>query len=213
MVKNSNPRRGGAGIVVLAVLGIVCLIGAILALTVISFKNRAVGAENAVKMQFQDNQNRYDSFWKQVRETAQVADGYKEDFKQVMVASIQGRYQGKDPMLLFIQEKNPQLDPKLYTRIQDVIESGRNDFKRSQTDLLDRQRRYATTLQEFPGSVYAGWLGLPTELHGPLAPPADLDGDGKLTVLDYPIVTSAKTKDAFQKGEDDEVDVFGRKKQ
>jgi len=49
----------------------------------------------------------------------------------------------------------------------------------------------------------------PSEQTGEMSPGKDIDGDGKLTVLDYPIVTSTKT--VFKEGKDDEpLDVFGK---
>lgn len=159
---------------------------------------------------YRDSQVWYDNFWKKVKETAQVADAYKTDFKDVFIASIEGRYEGKDPAVSFIMEKNPSLDASLYTRIQDVIETGRNEFAQTQRTLVDRQRRYETSLRSFPNTLFVGFLGFPREVNGEWRPTSDRDGDGLYTVLDYPTVTSATTKEAFVTGEADEVDVFGR---
>jgi hypothetical protein len=45
-------------------------------------------------------------------------------------------------------------------------------------------------------------------MSGELAPPRDVDGDGILTALDYDIMTSKQTKEAFETGEAEAVKVF-----
>lgn len=181
--------------------------------SVVSWNNDGVAQEEGVVAAYQDNQNVYDAFWKKVQETAQVPDRYKDDFKDVLVGAVEGRYgeNGSQAMFQFIQEQNPALDPGLYKQVQQTIEAGRNDFARAQSSLLDRQRRFRTHLRTFPGSLFASALGFPHEIHGELAPPRDQDGDGLLTALDYGIVTSTRTKAAFARGEDEVVDVFGDK--
>jgi hypothetical protein len=54
-----------------------------------------------------------------------------------------------------LREQNPQLDPSMYKKIQQVIESFRDEFKQSQTQLLDQCRNYET----LRGNVWSGmWL-------------------------------------------------------
>jgi hypothetical protein len=181
----------------------------------VSWYNDAVALEEATKAQWRDNQNEYDSFWKKVQEIAQVADKYKDDFKGLLVSETQAKFgpEGSKAVMQWFQERQINLDPQMYRKIQDVIESGRDGFKRSQTELLDKQRKFGFHIRSFWGRMWASWYNMPHTLAGELAPPKDIDGDGKLTVLDYPIVTSAKTKAVFQSGEDNApIDVFGTKK-
>lgn len=181
----------------------------------ISFFNTANRLENSVKAQFQSNKNGYDSFWKKVTETAQVPDKYKEDFKEVLVADNASRY-GKDgsgAVFQWLTERQVQFDSSQYKQLMTIIESGRNSFKQSQDDLLDKQRVYANHLGGFMGRMWAGFGGFPRAVGGDLAPARDMDGDGVLSVLDYKIVTSGKTEAAFQAGEDEALDVFGKKGQ
>lgn len=188
---------------------ILVLVVAVLA-TVIGFNNSAVSQENGIEATWKDSQVQYDAFWKKVKETAQVTDKYAEDFKAVFLGSMDARYEGKDPAFQFIMEANPALPPDSYTRVQDVIETGRNDFARTQRTLVDKQRAYETHIEKFPNSTLAGMLGFPRPVTGEYAPPDDTDGDGKVTVLDYKIVTSAKTQEVFETGREDQpLDVFG----
>jgi len=151
-----------------------------------SWYSDAVKLENTTKAQWMDNQNTYDNFWKTVKEVAQVPDKYKEDFKQLLVAETTAKYgpEGSKATFQWFQDRGINFDAGMYRKVQDVIESGRQDFKRSQTTLLDKQRKVADMTQSYWGSVMAGHYDFPRTLNGAAAPPKDLDGDGKLSVLD-----------------------------
>lgn len=188
-------------VVVLVILGVTSCS------TAVSWYNDAVTLEESVKAQFDDNKNQYDSFWKKVKEVAQVPDKYKDDFKDLLVAEKKAQFGegGSKAQFQWFKDRDINFDNSQYRKIQDVIESGRNDFKRSQTELRDKQRIYSVHVKSFWGRMWAGFYDMPSVLHGELAPQSDLDGDGRRTVLDYPIVTSAKTKAIFAEGEENEV--------
>ena len=191
-------------------LGTVGLLALLAVGSAISFYNGAVSQENSIVATYKDSQLQYDKFWKTVKESAQVTDAYKEDFKEIFLGSMDARYDGKDPALSFIMESNPTLDPAAYLQLQRVIESGRADFTRSQSTLVDKQRAYETSIETFPNVVMAGFFDFPKSQVGEYAPAEDIDMDGKATVLDYRIVTSSKTTDVFESGREDEaLDVFG----
>lgn len=187
-------------------------LGLILFFSMTSWYDKAISLENTTKAQFLSNKNTYDNFWKTVKETAQVPDKYKEDFKQLLVAETTAKFgpDGSKATFQWFQDRQINFDASQYRKIQDVIESGRQDFKRSQNELLDKQRKVADLTQSFWGRMGASFFDFPREMKGAAAPPRDLDGDNRLTVLDYPIVTSAKTDAAFQSGQDEALNVFGK---
>lgn len=198
--------KTGLMVTAAVVFGLVLIAG----LMAMGWYNTSVSLEASVKAQWQQNQNNYDKFWKTVKETAQVTDKYAKDFKEVFLGAVQGRYEnGTGQVFAMIQEANPNLSPELYEKVQTVIEAGRTDFMRSQEDLLDKQRRYETHLNSASGALFGSFFSFPKEIMGDLRPPKDKDGDGLYTALDYPIVTSGKTKAAFETGEDEAVQVFG----
>lgn len=183
------------------------------ALGAIGWNNDIVAAEEGVKAQWLDNQNQYDSFWKKVQEVAQVPGKYKEDFKELLVAETQAKFgpEGSKAQMQWFQDRQINFSSEMYVKVQNVIEAGRNDFKRSQSELLDKQRRLRSEVRQFPGSWIAKFTGMPSILSGKIAPKEDLDGDGRLTALDFPIVTSAKIHAVFDSGEENEtVNVFGK---
>lgn len=191
-----------------AALVTLLLLGGVVVL--FSARNDCVRQEAGVLAVYRDAQVQYDTFWKKVKETAQVTDAYRDDFKAVFLGSMQSRYEGKDPALSFIHEANPALPPDMYASLQRVIEGGRSDFAQTQRTLVDRQRAYSTTLQSWPSGALAGWLGFPQEVNGDLRPSKDRDGDGRYTVLDYDTVTSTTTQAVFQSGhEEAPLQVFG----
>jgi hypothetical protein len=194
------------------VIGLVTagVVGLWLVFSTIGWYNDAVILEESTQAQYRNNQNEYDAFWKKVKEVAQVPEHYKDDFKEVLVSETEAKFGegGSNALFQWFTDRKIDFDAAQYQKIQTVIESGRNDFKRAQTELLDKQRKYKTHLKKVKGKVFAGILGMPNTVTGELAPPKDLDGDGTLTVLDYPIVTSKKTLSAFASGEDEPLDIF-----
>ena len=101
--------------------------------------------------------------------------------------AIQARY-GKDgskAMFQMIHEQNPSLDPALYRKLQQLIESGRDEFKNSQTRFIDVKRNYETQLGYFWGGMWLRMAGYP-----------------KINLADYKIVTTDATEEAFRTGRD-----------
>lgn len=195
----------GAALVILVIVSLFSGIG---------WYDEAVAKEEGVKAQYKDNQNEYDSFWKKVQETAQVPGKYKDDFKEVLVAETEAKFgdQGSQATMQWFQDRQINFSDQMYVKVQNLIESGRNDFKRGQTLLLDKQRIFSVYTKTFWGRMLGRFMDMPSVLHGDLAPTKDVDGDGRLTVLDYTIVTSSKTKGIFATGEENEVvNVFGTK--
>lgn len=180
----------------------------------IAWSDKGISLQEGVKAQVSDNKNEYDSFWKKVQESAQIPSKYKEDFKDVLVSDTQAKFgpQGSQATMQWFQERQINFSDQMYVKVQNLIESGRNDFKRGQTLLLDKQRVFSTYTKTFWGRMLGGFFDLPSTLTGELAPTRDVDGDGRLTVLDYTIVTSSKTNTIFATGEENEVvNVFGTK--
>lgn len=188
------------------------LLALILFLSATSWFDSATKLENTTSAQWRNNQNTYDTMWKTIKEVAQVPEQYKEDFKQLLVADNTAKFgpNGSNATMQWFKERNINFDSSMYRKVQDVIESGRQDFKRSQTELLDKQRKVQDMTQSYWGGIMAKHYDFPRSMKGDFAPPRDADNDGKLTVLDYPIVTSARTQAAFATGKDDEVNVFGK---
>lgn len=175
-------------------LGGVVAVGGLLAVvagvSAVGINNQCVGQEQGLTARYKNNKNVYDTFTKKVKEVAQVPDMYTQDLKSVITADVSGRY-GKDgskAVFQFLKEHNVSLDASLYKQVQQVIESGRNEFQVNQTELLDRKRVYETYLNTFPQSLVAKFLGFP-----------------KIDLKEIDIVTSAHTDAAFDTKKDEPI--------
>jgi hypothetical protein len=152
-----------------------------------SYSNSEVRLRNAVKAQQEANTTSFDTCWKIIQGQAQVADKYKDSFKEIYVGLMEGRHYEKGGNLMkFITEANPTFDIKLFEKVSNSIEGQRTAFMRDQQKLIDMKREHDNILTTMPGSFFVG-----------SRPPVEIK-----------IVTSSKTEKTFQTGKEDEVDVF-----
>lgn len=156
---NRTSQCGAAvsgAIITLIVIG---LIAGMAIMTYISNANLGNRLEIAIKAKYADNENIYANGTQKVMEIAQVPGMYAADLQKVVTAAIQGRYgpNGSQATVQWIKEAGVGLDASMYTKIQQVIESFRNEFQQSQTALLDKCRNYET----LRGNVWSGfWLNI-----------------------------------------------------
>lgn len=169
------------GSIVGLVAGVLIVLGGIG--SYVSAANYGNATEAKLAAKWEDNENIYGQGAQKVIEIAQVPAMFRDDTIAVAKAAIEGRYGDKGSQAVFqmLKEQNPQLDSKMYVKIQQVIESFRDEFKNSQTGLIDIKRSYQTNL----GSV---WTGFWMRMAG--YPKVDLDK--------YKIVTTDKASDAFR---------------
>ena len=73
----------------------------------------------------------HDKMWKTLQQKAQVTDEYKDAFKEIYPALIEGRYsQGDGSMMKWITEANPDFDTSLYKDITRCFVSGCPDHSK-----------------------------------------------------------------------------------
>lgn len=112
----------------------------------VSAHNYANRAEVGITTARDNNMNILGQYTTKVSEMVQVPAMMKDDLKEVIEASIGGRYgpDGSKATWQWIKEHNPSVDPGLYRNIQQTIEAGRNKFENAQTALLSRCQEYNT---------------------------------------------------------------------
>ena len=118
--------------------------------TINSINNNCVSYEAQIEAQYRQNQNNYDNMFKKILEVSQVTDKYAKDLKELFDNTMRGRY-GKDgskAMFQFLKEHNPTLDTQVYTKLQNIIASGRTDFMNEQKMLLDKKGKFVVVQNE-----------------------------------------------------------------
>ena len=176
-------------------IGIVALILAAVVVvggTFISYYNQAVDMETSIEAQYNDNRNVLSATTTKIMEMAQVNDMYRDDLREIVEATFQGRYgdNGSQSAWQWIQEQNPQLDSSVYTNLQATIEAGRNEFKTSQTRLTDYRRQYNKLLRSAVSGFILNILGFP-----------------KIDLDKYNIIVEGSVQERFDEGEDQILDI------
>lgn len=182
-------KQNGSGMIGwLAGGGVIAFLLLIVVSSYISAFNYGNLMENQLKAEWSNNQNILAQYQQKMLEAAQVPEMYKNDFKEVATAAIQGRYgeEGSKAVFQWLQEQNPNLDSRVYLKLQQLIEAGRDEFKIAQTKMIDIKRQYETALGYF-------WQGLWLKIAG--YPKVDL--------AMYKPITTDRVEQTFQRGKED----------
>ena len=172
---------------VIGFIAVLVLVGVGLFSSYVSYHNMGAQYEQRLEATWQENKVVLNTYTTKVQEVAQVPSMYKKDLQDIVEATFQGRY-GKDgskAVFQWIQEQNMNLDPQLYRQIQQVMESGRNDFQTGQKTLIDVKRSYETQLNMFWSGIWLKVAGYP-----------------KTDLSKYKIVVIGEVNTKFETGED-----------
>jgi len=192
MKQNRINQRGGAGIVALIVLAIVLVIGGGIFALYVSNANYGNRTEVQIQGIWENNQNILGQYTLKVQEIASVPEMYKNDLKEVMTSVMQARQgpDGSKAAFQFFKEHNINIDTAMYTKIQQVIEAGRNDFQTNQTRLIDTKKVYREQLGSIPKGWFLSMAGYPKIKIGY----PNINDD------DYKPVVAEDTRDVFKSG-------------
>ena len=168
----------------LIVVGIVL---AFFAMSYISVYNTAVRSEKQIVAQYDNLKNVLGQYSLKVAEAAQVPSMYRDDLTKVYSEVMQGRYgqDGSKAMWQWLKEQNPQIDSSLYTKIQTIVESGRDRFENQQTQFIDIKRTYETSLDYFFTGTILRMAGFP-----------------RINLAEYKIIQSQHGQETFESGVD-----------
>ena len=162
LVKNQNGSVGVYFMIGMFIM--MCVIGGIVAMQAVSFHDNSIQAEIAIKAKDKSNSAEFDTHFTTVKEMMQVTDAYASDFKKTYTEIMEGRYADKPQVMMnWIKEQNPNLDSKMYEKVQNQILIGRKDFKNAQQELVDQVRAYESTLNVVSGKLMNTVVGMASE--------------------------------------------------
>jgi hypothetical protein len=171
------------------IVGSICTVVliAVIAFSCIGYTNTEVDLRNRFVAQEKVSMSYFDKMWKIISQHAQITDKYKEDFKEIYIPMMEGRYKhGGGKMMQWVQERNPEFSSAMYTKLMNTVESQREGFHREQKKLVDIKMAHDNLRQKIPSKFIVG--------------------DSEPLVLK--LVTSSKTKKVMETGEDNDVDLF-----
>lgn len=174
-------------IIGLSAAGFLALVTVMMIFAGVGLYNGAVKSEKGVEAQYEQNQNNLSQYSNKVAEAAQIPAMYRDDFSKVVTDALTGRYgkDGSQASFQWIKEHNIDFDSSMYTKIQSIIEAGRDRFEVDQKLLIDKKRAYETRLDTVPGGIVLRMLGFP-----------------KIDLDEFKIVKSGYSNEAFSTGEE-----------
>lgn len=180
------------GLVVALLSVLVLVLGGlgIAASSYISYNNWGAAMDAQLKSEWTNNQNILSAYTLKLKEAAKVPDKYQSALKEIVTATFQGRYgeDGSKATFQWIKENNLTFDASMYKQLQQIIESGRNEFKTSQTKLIDLKRVYEANQNYFWAGFWLRVTGYP-----------------KVPLSTYTVIIESSTTEKFKTGVDAEV--------
>jgi uncharacterized protein (UPF0333 family) len=175
----------GIGMVVFVVMLAIALVS-----MYVGANNYAANTEAAIEARYKDRQNVFSNYGQKVAEAAQVPAMYRDDLTKVMTSAITSRYgaDGSKAPMQWLKEANIPFDASMYTKIQQIIEAGRNDFQAAQTAQLDICRQY----EGQQGTIPRGWF-------------IRMAGYPKVDMAHCQPITDDRTDAAFQSGKQETI--------
>lgn len=179
-------------IAVLGVLGLGATFIVILLVMGISLYNKEIVLRNTITTKQTDNKNQMDAMWKNIDQTAQVAQKDRDSLTKIFSDYASARSSDNHAVFNWIKESVPnvQVNSDIFKNLQNIILSQRDGFKFRQSELLDLGREHDNLIMQFPGNIFGGFFGWKH--------------------IDLVIVTSTRTENAFQTGKDDETQLFNK---
>lgn len=147
-----------------------------------SANNSEVTLRAQFNAQVATNKSSFDRKWKVLAAEAQIPDRYYDQLKQIWMGALEKAAEGGGGNLAtsLTLPQNIQVSPELYTKLMSSIEENYESFHQDQRRLTAIKAEHDSVLGRFPSSLFVG--GRPA--------------------LELKLVTSAKTEQAFETGED-----------
>jgi hypothetical protein len=175
----------------LVAIAFIFVVGCAIIMYMVGTVNQEVNLRVAITKQVEANQNSYDTMWKIIKQKAQIPEKYSEDFKKVYPDLMSARHQNGGLLAKFVTEANPNYDISLLKDLMASIEAERHAFQSRQDKLVDLSGQHEGLIHRFPSKLV-------------------LQVFGNTTPVEYTLISSGKTKDAFSTGMDEPDPVFSK---
>lgn len=176
---------------IVGIVVVVCALALMVFMGYVSSSNQEIRLRNSVAAQQDVCRAYFDTMWKVISQQAEVSDKYRETFKEIYPAIMEGRYGNArgGALMSWIHEANPDFSTALYSKLMTSIEGLRISFFREQEKLRDIKREHDNVLTIAPTSWFVG----------------------NRPKIDIILVTSAKTKEIYKSGQEDDTKLFPKK--
>lgn len=144
------------------VVFVVLLVGGV-GISYVSAVNTGAKFEANIEKFDKSSQNTLSNYTLKLKEAAKVPDMYVDSLKDIIKQTFEGRYgeNGSQATFQWIQENNIPVDPSVYTKLQQIIDSGREEFKLSQDRKLESCAQYEYTRNTFWKGMWLNIAGYP----------------------------------------------------
>lgn len=134
----------GISVLVLAVIASMSGVG-----MYFSYNRQEVQARNACQAQLGNIENVLDNMWKNFQEIGGIADRERETATKLFREYAEARTtEGEGQMMAWIKEQVPNASPQLYSDLQARLTAGRQEYRESQTRMLELVRIHTNIVQD-----------------------------------------------------------------
>lgn len=176
---------------VLTALAVCLFTGSILLFSAVTTAyNKNVNLTSLYDAKLKSNEAEFDNMWKKISQVTQVSDSQKDALRQIFNEYAQARTTGganDGSLMKWIKEVVPNVDVTVYKNLQNIIVSSRDSWTMHQNELIDIAREYNMFVRSFPNNLVA------MAFHW--------------QVIDAKVISSSRTKQAFETGVDDNVNI------
>jgi len=185
-MKKQNGKMGIGAMIGIAVLAIVVLLGINIVTSYYGGAKYGATSEKALVARYSDLENILAGYSLKIADAVQIPAMYRDDFKDVASSVMKARQgeSGSKAAFQWFKEHEINIDSAMYTKIQQMIEAGRDKYANAQTKFIDEKRAYETVL-EYDLFMTKGWW-------------VKLTGYPRIDLAEYVIISSEHAKTTFK---------------
>lgn len=146
----SKTLMAGIAALVLVVVGGLSILG-----MYFSYNRTEVHARSACEAQLGNIENVLDNMWKNFQEIGGIADRERETAMTLFREYAEARTsEGQGQMMAWITEQVPNATPQLYMDLQARLTAGRQEYRESQTYMLELVRAHTNVVKDPFRSIF-----------------------------------------------------------